>query len=117
MLIFLVIGTPRVNNLMSIWAFYRYHTYTRNRSFNVLHRGAALFQQYMVCFWLSIEMHRLESISGLTSRSCAPTCTIPPAVSCWATKMWQQPVDALCFPLRSPEACAICNAPIRTPWP
>ena len=60
MLIFLVIGTPRVNNLMSIWAFYRYHTYTRNRSFNVLHRGAALFQQYMVDIWLSIEMHRLE---------------------------------------------------------
>ena len=45
---------------MSIWAFYRYHTYTRNRSFNVLHRGAALFQQYMVDIWLSIEMHRLE---------------------------------------------------------
>jgi len=45
---------------MLIWAFYRYHTYTRDRSFNVLHRGAALFQQYMVDIWLSIEMHRLE---------------------------------------------------------
>jgi hypothetical protein len=55
-----VIGTPRIHNLLSIWAFYRYHTYTRKRSFNVLHRGAALFQQYMVDIWLSIEMHRLE---------------------------------------------------------
>jgi Helitron helicase-like domain at N-terminus len=75
MLILLAIGTPQVNNLLSIWAFYRYHAYTRNLSFNVLH------------------------------------------LSCLATKIWQPPVDALCFPLRSPEVCAICNTPISTPWP
>jgi hypothetical protein len=34
---FLLIGTPRVNNLLSISAFYRCHTYTRKRSFNLLH--------------------------------------------------------------------------------
>jgi helitron helicase-like protein len=56
----LLIGTPRINDTLSIWAFYRYHTYIRNNSFNVLHRGAALFQQYIVDIWLSIEMDRLQ---------------------------------------------------------
>jgi Helitron helicase-like domain at N-terminus len=55
-----VIGQPRIHDLLTIWAFYRYLTYTRKSSLNILHRGAALFQQYIVDTWLSIEMHRLE---------------------------------------------------------
>jgi helitron helicase-like protein len=45
--------------MLSVWAFYRYHASTR-KSGSLLHRGAALFQQYIVDIWLSIEMHRLQ---------------------------------------------------------
>ena len=62
-----------------------------SNSFNMLHRGAALFQQYIVDIWLSIESC---SIITSTRRSCAATCTTPPAVSCLGVKTRQQPADA-----------------------
>jgi hypothetical protein len=67
---FCVTGKPRIHELLTIWAFYRYHAYIRRRSFNVLHRGAALFQQYLVDIWLSIELIWLPGFLSLGSRMC-----------------------------------------------
>ena len=55
----ILIGTPRVNNLLSISAFYRYHTYTRTAK-TFIQSASSLFQQHIVDIWLSVEMRRLE---------------------------------------------------------
>ncbi|EFE43857.1 hypothetical protein TRV_01369, partial [Trichophyton verrucosum HKI 0517] len=53
-------GAPRRNKQVTIRSFSRWHLWDREGSFNILHRGAALFQQFVVDIFLSVDMQRLQ---------------------------------------------------------
>lgn len=44
--------------------FYRWHLFPRQNSFNILHRGGRLFQQFVVDLCVSCEMQRLQYIDN-----------------------------------------------------
>jgi len=108
------IGTPESITCCRYWPFVAIMP-TPEIDPSMCHRGALSFSNiwlYMVDIWLSVEMHRLEYYQ-FNRRSCALTCTIPPAVSCLDQDM-ATTGHALCFPLRSRRSYQYSMAIVRT---
>ncbi|QQK45237.1 ATP-dependent DNA helicase pif1 [Penicillium digitatum] len=57
-------GARRVRDKITPQMWARFLLYTRSNSFNIVHRGGALFQQFLVDLYLMVEKGRLEFYSA-----------------------------------------------------